>query len=178
MECISFSVVGGSPRTCSRSVGLGLGLSALRAGSRVAAVTPRIVGLVLRSVAAAASRPSAGVWWRGSRRRVQSWAPRGRGPPLVRVPEGGVWMWRWRRWWGIRSQGVPSCWKRASCPPRRAAQHPPLLRGIVTPPPAPSSLTRLPVVRALFLRAMFLRRTWPRQRPVHGGFGLELARAF
>jgi len=37
-----------------RSVGLGLGLSALRAGSRAASVTPRIVGLVLRSVAAAA----------------------------------------------------------------------------------------------------------------------------
>ena len=45
--------------------------------------------------------------------------------------------------------------ERASCPLRRAAQHPPLLRGIVTLPPAPSSLTRLPVVRALFCARFF-----------------------
>ena len=87
-------------------------------------------------------------------------------------------MWRWRRWWGIRSRGVPSCWKGPSCPPPPAAQHPPLLRGIVTPQPASSSLTRLPVERTLFTRALFFRRPQPRRRQVHGGFGLEFSRAF
>jgi len=54
VERIAFSGVGASPPTSYRSVGLGLGLSALRAGSRAAVVPPRIVGLVLRRVAAAA----------------------------------------------------------------------------------------------------------------------------
>jgi len=64
-------------------------------------------------------------------------------------------MWRWRPWRAIRSQGVPSWWTRASCPPPPAAQHMPLLQRIVTSPPTPPSLTRLPVVRALSLRALF-----------------------
>jgi len=54
VERIAFSGVGASPPPSYRSVGLGLGLSALRDGLRAAAVTPRIVGLVLKGVAAAA----------------------------------------------------------------------------------------------------------------------------
>jgi len=70
-------------------------------------------------------------------------------------------MWRWRRQRAIRSQGVPSWWTRASCPPPPAAQHPPLLHGIFTSPPTPPSLTRLPVVRALSLRALFFAAAAP-----------------
>jgi len=48
-----------------------------------------------------------------------------------------------------------------SAPRRLPPMHPPLLRGNVTPPPAPSSLMRLPVVRELFLRALFFAAAAP-----------------